>query len=89
MTDYTDYFDYLRSRNHVGLPHRRLLIGVPGERGYQCDPNHKIFYGDTDLRRVVSASGSFCGRVFHAPMKNQWLASWRPLYCLCGIFGQS
>ena len=64
----------------------RLLVGVPGERGYGCDPDHKVFYGDADLRRVVGAAGFACSRLFHTPLKSRWLASWMPQYCLYGVF---
>lgn len=67
----------------------RLLVGVPGERGYECDPDHKVFYGEADLRRVVGATGFSCRGVFHTPIKSRWLASWLPQYCLYGIFERS
>lgn len=72
--------------HRVLLPGGRLLVGVPGECGYACDSDHKVFYGETDLRRVVGAAGFSCGGVFHTPMRSRWLASWLPQYCLYGIF---
>lgn len=72
--------------SRVLVPGGRLLVGVPGERGYGCDPDHKVFYGEDDLRRVVGAAGFSCLGVFHTPMKSRWLDSRLPQYCLYGIF---
>lgn len=73
----------------VLVPNGRLLVGVPGERGYECDPDHKVFYGEADLQRVAGAAGFSCRGVFHTPMKSRWLAARLPQYCLYGIFERS
>lgn len=68
------------------IPSGRLLVGVPGRRGYELDPDHKVFYDESSLRRVVGTAGFSCCHVFHAPFKSGWLASWLPQYCLYGVF---
>lgn len=70
----------------VMAPGGRLLVGVPGRRGYECDPDHKVFYDENNLRRVVGAAGFSCSHVFHTPFMSGWLASWLPQYCLYGVF---
>ena len=70
----------------VLVPGGRLLIGVPGSRGYACDPDHKVFYDEVSLERVVGAAGFSGKALFHTPLKSRWLASRLPQYCLYGVY---
>lgn len=70
----------------VLVPGGRLLIGVPGPRGYACDADHKVFYDAADLERVLGEAGFPRRLIFHAPWKSAWLAARLPQYCLYGVF---
>lgn len=76
----------LREIHRVLVPGGRLLVGVPGERGYACDPDHKIFYGEADLARVTGGAGFSIRTVFHTPFKSRWLNARLPQYCVYGVF---
>lgn len=79
----------LNEIRRVLVPGGRLIVGVPGRCGYDLDPDHNVFYDESNLRRVVCAAGFSCSHVFHTPFKSRWLASWLPQYCLYGIFERS
>ena len=70
----------------VVKPRGKLLIGVPGCRGYAADSDHKVFYNEADLRRVLSVAGFDCLRVFAMPLPWRWLESRISQYCLYGVF---
>lgn len=73
----------------VLTPSGLLLVGVPGKKGYARDPDHKIFYGEADLVRVMNTAGLNKLRIFHMPLKSVWLADRLPQYCLYGVFVRS
>lgn len=43
--------------HRVLRPQGRLLVGVPGVRGWASDLDHKIYYDEDSLRECVSAAG--------------------------------
>ena len=72
--------------HRVLKPGGRLLIGVPGPRGYACDADHKVFYAEADLERALAAADFSMKYIFYTPWKSKWLASRLPQYCLYGVF---
>lgn len=76
----------LHEIHRVLKPAGKLVVGVPGKCGYACDRDHKIFYTEHDLERVMRAAGFTMTVVFHTPFKSRWLDSWLPQYCLYGVF---
>lgn len=70
----------------VLVPGGRLLVGVPGESGYRADPDHKVYYNEADLVKMVTSSGFNTVGSFHTPVKSAWLSRVLPQYCLYGIF---
>jgi len=70
----------------VLVPGGRLLVGVPGARGYAADPDHKVFYGEAELERALGAAGFVLRTMLHAPWRSRWLAESLPQYCLYGVF---
>ncbi len=63
-----------------------LLVGVPGQQGFAMDSDHKVFYSEADLRRVIAAEGFSPLMVIHMPLKSDWLEARMPQYCLYGVF---
>ena len=45
----------IREIKRVVRPHGILVVGVPGEKGFLHDPDHKVFY---DLDRLTSTFGA-------------------------------
>lgn len=70
----------------VLAPGGHLLVGVPGRRGYACDPDHKIFYDEASLERLMAACGFLCRAEFHTPLRSRWLADRLSQYCLYGVY---
>jgi len=59
-----------------------LLIGVPGIKGYKYDPDHKIFYNETNLIALIESNGFISKETFYTPFKSQFLNNKIRQYCL-------
>lgn len=73
----------------VLAPGGRVLVGVPGKLGYTCDSDHKVFYDETNLSRVMSDAGMHRMAILYSPFKWDWLDDKLPQYCLYGLFESS
>ncbi len=51
----------------------RLIIGVPGVKGFNNDFDHKVFYDQKSLTHLMSNFNFELEKVFHTPFKNNWL----------------
>lgn len=63
-----------------------LVVGVPGRRGFDCDPDHKVFYDQKSLVNVLTQAGFNVERVFHMPFHSIWLEGRLRQYCIYGVF---
>lgn len=64
----------------------RLLVCVPGKKGYATDPDHKIFYDENRLTETLAANGFMTTRLFNMPFRSIWLDENFRAYSLCGVF---
>jgi SAM-dependent methyltransferase len=64
----------------------RLIVGVPGEKGYQRDPDHKIFYDEVKLVETLTNARFKKMTVFHTPIKSSWMNQNISPYCVFGVF---
>jgi SAM-dependent methyltransferase len=67
-------------------PGGRVLIGVPGRRGYASDPDHKVFYDATALVAVMASAGFGLQLLLPMPFKSDWLDAHMRQYCVYGVF---
>lgn len=70
----------------VLVPSGRVVIGVPGRRGFQCDPDHKVFYDESSLRTLLARFTFFPFRMFYMPLYWPLLDKRLSQYCLYGVF---
>jgi SAM-dependent methyltransferase len=70
----------------VVAPGGTLIVGVPGNRGYASDPDHKVFYDEAGLAERLTRSGFSPKSVFYAPFRLEWFNSRVRQYCLYGVF---
>ncbi|ARN22640.1 class I SAM-dependent methyltransferase [Piscinibacter gummiphilus] len=71
----------------VLVPGGRFLVGVPGQRGWQSDPDHKVMYDEGSLRTTVERAGFRSVEVLHTPIgKSSLLDRKLRQYCLYGLF---
>jgi SAM-dependent methyltransferase len=76
----------LAEMRRVLKPSGGLLIGVPGRRGFSSDPDHKVFYTEEALVRLLTAAGFQQEKLFFMPFKSAWLERRMRQYCLYGFF---
>jgi SAM-dependent methyltransferase len=61
----------------------RLLVGVPGSKGWLHDPDHKVRYDASLLVKTVVAAGFVHEETFHTPLwKSDWLDDNLKQYCI-------
>jgi SAM-dependent methyltransferase len=65
-----------------------LVIGVPGRKGFESDPDHKHFYDETRLRSDLKSSGFHCEKVWHQPLRASWLEHRFSQFALYGAFSR-
>lgn len=67
-------------------PTGRLVIGVPGIRGYARDADHKVFYNEETLCQRLAEFGFVPRHLFHMPLGWRFLEKHMSQYCLYGVF---
>lgn len=63
-----------------------VVVGVPGERGYASDSDHKVFYDQPGLTATLAAAGFEVKRVLHVPCRSRMLSRMLRQYCVYGVF---
>lgn len=79
----------LKEMWRVMKPNGRLIVGVPGTRGYASDPDHKIFYSENLLCELFIPNGWNIKHIFSMPMKSAWLDKNMRQYCLYASFDRA
>jgi SAM-dependent methyltransferase len=68
-------------------PGGRLLVGVPGLRGWDFDVDHKVFYDEARLVQTLRAHGFLSIETFYSPLwRSAWLSKMLRQYCLFMLF---
>lgn len=79
----------LKEVHRVLIGNGRLLIGVPGSKGWESDPDHKIRYDQRLLIDTVEASGFKHLTTFHTPLwYSEWLDRNLRQYCIYAVFAR-
>ena len=76
----------LRETARILRPAGVLLVGVPGERGYASDADHKVFYDVETLTDTLERSGFRRTKLFHVPWRSRLLSKHVRQYCIYGVF---
>jgi SAM-dependent methyltransferase len=76
----------LEELSRVLVKDGKLVVGVPGRRGYQHDSDHKQFYDEKSLSGRLHGAGFQRDKVFHMPIKSSVLDDKLRQYCIYGVF---
>lgn len=76
----------LQEVHRVLKPNGNFLIGVPGEKGFSFDPDHKIYYDEQLLKTTLLNFNFICNTHFYTPFKNNSLNKKMRQYCLFGVY---
>jgi SAM-dependent methyltransferase len=71
-----------RVAKHDGI----LIIGIPGEKGYNSDSDHKTYYTEENLIRKITPLGFIHQKTIHAPLKIKLLNKKMRQYCIYCVF---
>ena len=67
----------------------RLVVGVPGRKGWESDDDHKVYYDELALRETVCAAGFEAGETFYAPLwRSEVLSKSLRQYCVYQVFSK-
>lgn len=72
--------------HRVLKPGAKFIAGVPGERGFASDPDHKRHYPETELIRCIRSAGFELSTVFHQPFRSRLLDRHFRYYAIYGVF---
>lgn len=64
----------------------KLLVGVPGEKGFNSDEDHKIFYDKNKLVDLVESFSFFNNKIIYIPFQSKFLDKYLRIYCLYALF---
>jgi len=78
----------LKEINRVLNKKGKVIIGVPGKKGFDRDSDHKIFYDKNRLLECLESNGFKVKKTFYMPFKFDWFNQNISQYCLYGIFTQ-
>jgi SAM-dependent methyltransferase len=70
----------------VIAPEGRLVIGVPGKKGFDADPDHKAHYSELALNQLTGRYGFVPHRSFRAPFASRFLDRHMAGYCMYAVF---
>lgn len=76
----------LAEAKRVLKPSGRLLAGVPGPKGYQSDPDHKVYYNEAGLIHLMQNNGFSCRMILPMPLRLPRLSERIRQYCVYGVF---
>lgn len=76
----------LAEAHRVLRPQGTLVVGVPGERGYRDDSDHKVYYDEDLLTETLSKNAFSLRKSFYMPIRSSVLAKFMPQYCLYAAF---
>lgn len=63
-----------------------FIAGVPGERGFASDSDHKRHYPETELIGCIRSAGFELSKVFHQPFRSRLLDRHFRYYAIYGVF---
>ena len=67
----------------------RFIVGVPGIKGYKSDFDHKVFYDDVKLIKLLDSHDFNLVKKFYTPFKSKFFNDNLKIYCLYCIFEKS
>lgn len=66
-----------------------ILIGVPGQKGFSSDDDHKIFYDEKKLQALAQKNNFNVNQFFYTPLvKSKFLSQHVRQYCIYSLWSK-
>ena len=62
------------------------VVGVPGKVGFEAHSDHKVFYDENSLIKLMHENNFLKVKLFFTPFKSEYFSENWGAYCLYGIF---
>jgi SAM-dependent methyltransferase len=84
----TDPAPTLREAGRILQKGGVFIVGVPGKKGYTMDDDHKHFYDEEGLTKLLAKFDFRLKRFVYGPafIKSQFLSNTLSQYCVYGVF---
>lgn len=67
-------------------PGGNIVVGVPGRKGYDSDPDHKVYYTEDNLTSLLVHHGFEAREVFLMPFASKKLGHILRQFCIYAVF---
>lgn len=67
----------------------KLIVGVPGQCGFNAEVDHKVFYTNSRLVTLFSRFGFISAKTFYTPIKSNLLDKKLRQYCMYVVLQKS
>lgn len=84
-----DPLSTLTEIHRVLIPYGTMIVGVPGKKGYESDPDHKRFYDESSLKDFIIRFGFTWMQTLRMPFRFPGFNRFLSQYCIYGIFRYS
>lgn len=82
-------FALLAEAHRVLIPGGTFIVGVPGQRGFASDWDHKQHYPEAELVKCLQTAGFGLLHIFHQPFRSAFLDRHFRYYAIYGVFRRS
>jgi len=62
------------------------VVGVPGKVGFEAHSDHKVFYDENSLIKLMDENNFEKVKLFYTPFKSEYFSDNWGAYCLYGVF---
>ena len=76
----------LKEIQRVLKPNGLFLVGVPGEKGFKSDSDHKVFYDEKKLKSLMIDNKFNFVKTLVMPIKLSFLSKYLKIFCLYSVF---
>jgi len=82
----SDPTNVIKEIYRVLKPKGLCVVGVPSKIGFEAHADHKIFYEEKSLTKLMEKNGFSSVKLFYMPFRSKYFIKNLRSYCLYGVF---